>query len=345
MVAFTALSNQLDEDRIGDLVEIFESRCADVVAGQRGRVIKSLGDSVLFVNEDPIRAFDIAEGIIEVIGRDPRMPDVRVGLATGSVVMRLGDVFGPAGEHGGPADRGGPAQPGHHRRGDRRPAAGGPVRDPAAARRGRCAGSASSSRSPYAGTERSRTQLCAVRAAQIACQTRFTDSGPRIAHSPARRGAWYLFSIVLEVQDVHVDPATRRVWRTTRDRVLAQGVRPAASPDQRAGAVVTRDELMRDVWHTTFWTSSKTIDVHLGWVRRKLGDDPGQPDLITTVRGHGLRFETQAAELPGASSARPRPPRSDPPPAASTLLRVTPRALRRTRRPSSPSSAAASWPG
>jgi adenylate cyclase len=75
-------------------VEIFESRCADVVAGQNGRVIKSIGDAVLFVNEDPIRAYDTAEGIIAVIGRDPRMPDVRVGLSTGSVVMRLGDVFG-----------------------------------------------------------------------------------------------------------------------------------------------------------------------------------------------------------------------------------------------------------
>ncbi|MGC4109002.1 MAG: adenylate/guanylate cyclase domain-containing protein [Nocardioides sp.] len=95
IVAFTALTNRLDHDRIGDLVEIFESRCADVVAGQRGRVIKSLGDAVLFVNESPIRAYDTAEGIISVIGRDPRMPDVRVGLSTGAVVTRLGDVFGP----------------------------------------------------------------------------------------------------------------------------------------------------------------------------------------------------------------------------------------------------------
>jgi adenylate cyclase len=95
IVSFTALSNQLSQDRIGDLVELFESRCADVVALQRGRVIKSLGDSVLFVNHDPIAAYDTAEGIINVIGRDPRMPDVRVGLATGSVVLRLGDVFGP----------------------------------------------------------------------------------------------------------------------------------------------------------------------------------------------------------------------------------------------------------
>ncbi|SFB76073.1 adenylate cyclase [Nocardioides terrae] len=95
IVSFTALSNTLTQEKIGDLVELFESRCADVIAVQQGRVIKSLGDSVLFVNDDPIRAYDTAEGIINVIGRDPRMPDVRLGLATGSVVTRLGDVFGP----------------------------------------------------------------------------------------------------------------------------------------------------------------------------------------------------------------------------------------------------------
>jgi adenylate cyclase len=95
IVGFTELSNELSEVRIGDLVELFESRCSDVVAGQHGRVIKTLGDGMLFVNADPIRAYDTAEGIIAVVGRDPRMPDVRVGLASGSVVMRLGDVFGP----------------------------------------------------------------------------------------------------------------------------------------------------------------------------------------------------------------------------------------------------------
>ena len=95
LVSFTALSNELDEDRIGDLVEIFESRCADVVAARHGRIIKTLGDSVLFVADDPVRAMQIATSIVDVIGNDQRLPDVRLGLATGNVVMRLGDVFGP----------------------------------------------------------------------------------------------------------------------------------------------------------------------------------------------------------------------------------------------------------
>jgi adenylate cyclase len=95
LVSFTALSNELDENQIGDLVEVFESRCADVVAARHGRLIKTLGDSVLFVCEDPVRGMDIALSIIEVIGNDKRLPDVRIGLSTGSVVTRLGDVFGP----------------------------------------------------------------------------------------------------------------------------------------------------------------------------------------------------------------------------------------------------------
>ena len=95
IVHFTALSNKLTQSRIGDLVEIFEARCHDVVSRLGGRVIKSIGDSVLFVSDSAERAFEIAEGIIQVIGRDPRMPDVRLGLASGSVVTRMGDVFGP----------------------------------------------------------------------------------------------------------------------------------------------------------------------------------------------------------------------------------------------------------
>lgn len=99
---------------------------------------------------------------------------------------------------------------------------------------------------------------------------------------------------VIEVQDVRLDPATRRVWRGSEELVLARKEFDLLHAlMQRAGAIVSRDELMREVWHTTFWTSSKTIDVHLGWLRRKLGDDSHRPRLITTIRGQGLRFETQ----------------------------------------------------
>ncbi|MDX6324754.1 MAG: adenylate cyclase [Nocardioidaceae bacterium] len=95
LVNFSALSNSLDTNRLGELVEIFEARCADVVAAHEGRMIKTLGDSVLFVAEEADRAMDIACSLIDVIGSDPRLPDVSIGVATGLVVTRLGDVFGP----------------------------------------------------------------------------------------------------------------------------------------------------------------------------------------------------------------------------------------------------------
>ena len=95
LVGFTARSNEMKQHDIGDMVERFEGRCHDLVAGQGGRVVKTLGDSVLFVAETPEAAVEIGLGIIEAIGADRRLPDVRLGVATGGLVLRLGDVFGP----------------------------------------------------------------------------------------------------------------------------------------------------------------------------------------------------------------------------------------------------------
>ena len=58
-----------------------------------------------------------------------------------------------------------------------------------------------------------------------------------------------------------------------------------------AGRVVTREQIMRQVWDTTWWTSTKTLDMHISWLRKKLGDDATSPRYITTVRGVGFRFE------------------------------------------------------
>ena len=58
-----------------------------------------------------------------------------------------------------------------------------------------------------------------------------------------------------------------------------------------AGKVVTREQIMREVWDAKWWTSTKTLDMHISWLRRKLGDDAHSPRYITTVRGVGFRFE------------------------------------------------------
>lgn len=96
LVGFSELTNRLRDDEIGDLVERFESRAHEVVSRRSGRVVKTLGDSVLFWASSPAAGVDTAWDIVQVIGRDPRLPDVRLGVVTGSVVTRMGDVYGPA---------------------------------------------------------------------------------------------------------------------------------------------------------------------------------------------------------------------------------------------------------
>lgn len=97
---------------------------------------------------------------------------------------------------------------------------------------------------------------------------------------------------MFSVQGVDLDAETRRVWRNgTEIRLSNKEFDLLHALIRRPGEIVTRDQLMREVWQTNFWTSAKTIDVHLGWVRKKLGDDTRRPSLITTIRGQGLRFE------------------------------------------------------
>jgi DNA-binding response OmpR family regulator len=48
---------------------------------------------------------------------------------------------------------------------------------------------------------------------------------------------------------------------------------------------------MREVWDVNWWGSTKTLDMHISWLRRKLGDDASDPRFISTVRGVGFRFE------------------------------------------------------
>jgi DNA-binding response OmpR family regulator len=109
---------------------------------------------------------------------------------------------------------------------------------------------------------------------------------------------------VLTVQGVQVDPETRRVWRDGSEiRLSKKEFELLHALISRPGQIVSREQLMHEVWETTFWTSAKTIDVHLGWLRRKLGDDTRRPTLITTIRGRGLRFEPAPPDYAGSSVA------------------------------------------
>lgn len=97
----------------------------------------------------------------------------------------------------------------------------------------------------------------------------------------------------IRAQDVRVDVAAHRAFQGDRElhlttkefdllRVLVANV----------GTVVVRDTLMREVWGSELVGSTKTLDMHVSWLRRKLGDDANSPRYISTVRGMGFRFET-----------------------------------------------------
>ena len=63
---------------------------------------------------------------------------------------------------------------------------------------------------------------------------------------------------------------------------------------ENAGKVVRREQLIREVWDTAWFGSTKTVDVHVSALRKKLGDDPAAPRYIHTVRGVGFRFAAPA---------------------------------------------------
>jgi two-component system, OmpR family, response regulator RegX3 len=60
---------------------------------------------------------------------------------------------------------------------------------------------------------------------------------------------------------------------------------------ERSGKLVRRDELVHEVWDPAWFGSTKTLDVHVSALRKKLGDDPAAPRYIHTVRGVGFRFD------------------------------------------------------
>jgi adenylate cyclase len=94
LVSFTRLSQKLEERELAAMVDRFGRRSADVIAGAHGRLVKTVGDEVLFVADAPAVAARIGLELAETMAEDPVLPDVRVGIATGTVLTRMGDVFG-----------------------------------------------------------------------------------------------------------------------------------------------------------------------------------------------------------------------------------------------------------
>src|SRR5215210_2970345 len=91
---------------------------------------------------------------------------------------------------------------------------------------------------------------------------------------------------------VRIDSDGRRAWFKGRElQLTAKEFDLLRVLVREQGKVVSREQLMREIWDTAWFGSTKTLDMHISVLRRKLGDDATQPRYIATVRGVGFRFE------------------------------------------------------
>ena len=95
----------------------------------------------------------------------------------------------------------------------------------------------------------------------------------------------------VEIGELRLDPARREA--THRGEALELSRKEFDLLEllmRNAGSVVSRERLISEVWDTNWFGSTKTLDVHVSGIRRKLGDDPSEPRYLHTVRGIGFRF-------------------------------------------------------
>jgi two-component system, OmpR family, response regulator RegX3 len=103
----------------------------------------------------------------------------------------------------------------------------------------------------------------------------------------------------LEVGPLRVELGARRVFLDGEELTLSRKEFDLlVELMSHAGEVVTREDLISRVWDENWFGSTKTLDVHVGWLRSKLGDDAAAPRWVHTVRGVGFRFTGPAEWAP-----------------------------------------------
>jgi adenylate cyclase len=95
IVGYTRQTRSLKQKELARLVDVFEARALTIVTAHQGRIIKTIGDEILYATDRPEDAAAIALELVEEHVRDADFPQLRVGVAWGTVLNRLGDVFGP----------------------------------------------------------------------------------------------------------------------------------------------------------------------------------------------------------------------------------------------------------
>ncbi|MEX2254232.1 MAG: adenylate/guanylate cyclase domain-containing protein [Acidimicrobiia bacterium] len=95
LVGYTALAEELDDDELAKLLRRFGDIAHDTVVSGGGRIVKTIGDEVMFVTDTEVAAAAIAVALTERSTGDELLPDTRAGIAAGHLVAREGDYFGP----------------------------------------------------------------------------------------------------------------------------------------------------------------------------------------------------------------------------------------------------------
>ena len=96
----------------------------------------------------------------------------------------------------------------------------------------------------------------------------------------------------LETKEITLDLISRRAYlRGEEVKLTHREFNLLAELMQNNGAVISRDLLLEKIWGREYVGDSRTVDVHIRWLREKLEDDPANPQFIQTVRGAGYRFE------------------------------------------------------
>lgn len=95
IVGYTRQTRSLTQGDLASLVEHFEAQALTIITAHNGRIIKTIGDEILFAADAAADAAAIALDLVEEHIEDEDFPQLRVGVAWGPVLNRLGDVFGP----------------------------------------------------------------------------------------------------------------------------------------------------------------------------------------------------------------------------------------------------------
>jgi len=94
VVGFTRLTRVLAQSELTNLVEGFETGAADLIAAHGGRLVKTLGDEVMFMSDDADEAVAVAVALHDVMAQISQEARLRVGVATGPIIARMGDIYG-----------------------------------------------------------------------------------------------------------------------------------------------------------------------------------------------------------------------------------------------------------